>query len=90
MSTKPKEIVIVFKDRKSRAIETFVNVDGHGARMELSEFLGLLAEAYGNPTTTLSIKGHEKRLNDAAAGVVQHMKEKTREIAAAQFPANPE
>lgn len=85
---KPKEIVIVFKDRKSRAIETFVNTDGHGARMDLDAFMSLVAEAYGNPATTLTMKSHEAKLKVASVLVVQHMKEKTREIAAAQFPAD--
>lgn len=85
---KPKEFVIVFKDRKSRAIETFVNVDGHGARLDLDAFLSLIAESYGNPSTTLTTKGHAAKLRVAALMVIEHMKEKTREIAAAQFPAD--
>lgn len=81
-----REKVIVFKDRNSRAIETYVDLDGHGARTELDAFIGLLAEAYGNPMVTFTIKGHEAALKAAAAEVIAHMKQQTREIAAAQFP----
>lgn len=81
-----KEKVIVFKDRKSRAIETYVDIDGHGARIEIDAFIGLLAEVYGNPMVTFTIKGHEAALKAAAAEVVRHLKQQTREIAAAQFP----
>lgn len=84
--TKPKEIVIVFKDRKLRSIETYMNLEGHGARVEIGEFISLLAEAYGNPTMTVTKKGHEDRLKVACAAVIRQMKQQTREIAAAQFP----
>ena len=85
MSKNPEEKVIVFKAR-GKSIETFVNFGGHGARTHLDDFIGLLAEAYGNPTFTVTVKGHEAALKAAAAEVIRHMKQQTREIAAAQFP----
>lgn len=81
-----KEKVIVFKDRESRAIETYVNLGGHGARTGLDTFISLLAEAYGNPMVTFTVKSHEAALKVAAAEVVRHLKQQTRAIAAAQFP----
>lgn len=80
------EKVIVFRDRKSREIHTFVTMEGHGARIDLKEFLSLLSEEYGSPASTMRKKSHEKRLKDAANQVLRGMKIKTAAIAGVKFP----
>lgn len=77
-----KETVIVFKDALSREIKTFVNPSGHGAKMDLSDFLSLLSEHYGSPVTTLTKKGHLAALNQAAEKAILEMKSKTAAVAA--------
>lgn len=84
--SKPKEMVIVFRDREKRSIGTFVNAEGHGARMEIDQFISLVAEEYGNPASTLTIKSHETKLKAAVQEVIAHMKDKTREIAGLKYP----
>lgn len=76
-----KEEIVVFKDKKSRAIETFVHVKGHGARMSLNEFIELLAESYGSPATTMRRASHLGGLKAAAAEVIHHMKAQTVQVA---------
>lgn len=81
------ETVIVFKDKKSREIRTFVNLEGHGAGMELEAFIDLVAELYGSPATTMTRAGFLKSLQDAAARAVRQMKSQTREVAAVTLEA---
>lgn len=74
--------VIVFKDKKSRQVLTYVNIDGHGAQVSIEDFVSLLAETYGSPATTFTKKAFAKALQDAAEQVVRQMKSQTKEIAA--------
>lgn len=76
------EQVIVYKDKASREIHTFVHLAGHGARVELSQFISLLAEAYGSPTLTMTRKGLLEGLQEACEAVVLDMKRKTVGVAA--------
>lgn len=76
------EMVVIFKDKKSRQIQTYVNLDGHGAKVSIEDFIGLLCEYYGSPASTFKIKTHLQRLLDASELVVKEMKLKTREVAA--------
>ena len=82
-----EEIVIVFKDKKSRTIETFVDMNGHGARVTVSEFMQMVSDKYGSPTTTLTQKSHEAKLQQAAELVIADMKASTSAIAAVQLEA---
>lgn len=86
-----EEAVVVFRDKKERKIETYVRLSGHGARVELGEFIAMMAEAYGNPTLTFTVGGHEHALKVAALEVIQKMKASTREVAAINLePPLPE
>lgn len=82
-----KEMVVVFKDKKSREIQTFVNIEGHGARLELSQFMSLVAENYGSPVSTITRKGLLDGLLTAAQKATHQMKSKTREVAAVNLEA---
>ena len=76
------EKVIVFKDRESREIHTYVDADGHGARMDVQAFISLVADFYGSPVTTLTRSGHLEGLRLAAEQAIRHMKAQTKEVAA--------
>lgn len=76
------EMIVIFKDKKSRQIQTYVNLDGHGAKVSIEDFIGLLCEYYGSPASTFKRKTHLQRLLDASELVVKEMKLKTREVAA--------
>jgi len=77
-----REMVVVFRDTKKRQIDTYVNLGGHGARISVSDFLSKVADAYGNPASTMTIKSHADRLKAAAEVVITEMKASTREVAA--------
>lgn len=76
------EIVVIFKDKKSRQIQTYVNLSGHGAKVSIEDFIKLVCEAYGSPATTMKRKTHLERMLDASQSVIREMKTKTREVAA--------
>ncbi len=76
------ETVIVFKDKRSREIQTYVNMEGHGARVEVPHFVALLAEAYGSPATTMTRSTFAKRLLESMDEVILQMKASTVEVAA--------
>lgn len=76
------EIVVIFKDKKSRQIQTYVNLSGHGAKVSIEDFLKLVCEAYGSPATTIKRQTHLEKILDASQVVIREMKIKTREVAA--------
>ncbi len=87
--TKMQTTVIVHKDRKSREIQTYVNLEGLGARTELAYFISLMAEFYGNPVSTMTRRGHLDGLLGAADQAILHMKEQTKEVAAINLGSEP-
>jgi hypothetical protein len=76
------ETVIIFKDKKSREIQTYINLDGHGARLSVHDFISLVCEQYGSPVSTFKRVTHLEKMIDSAHKVIKDIKEKTREIAA--------
>ena len=80
------EKVVVFRDRHERKIHTYVNHCGHGANMDLKDFISLVAELYGSPATTMTRSGLLEGLQEAAAKAIHHMKAQTREVAALNIP----
>lgn len=80
---------IVFKDKKSREIKTYVNLEGHGASMEITQFISLVAELYGSPASTMRKKTFLDRLNLATHQAIMEMKSQTREIAALSIEPAP-
>jgi hypothetical protein len=77
-----KETVIVFKDNKSREIHTYVSLEGHGARMDVKDFISLVSELYGSPAFTFSKQGLLEGLLEASDQAIFQMKSQTREVAA--------
>lgn len=75
-------VVVVHKDRKSREIKTYVDVEGHGAAMSLQDFISLLVEHYGSPATTMTRAGLLDGLQRAMDLALYEMKSKTKEVAA--------
>lgn len=47
--------------------------------MSLSDFLHALSKEYGNPATTLTVAGHEKKLKAASKVVIKEMHDKSAE-----------
>lgn len=76
------ETVVVFKDQKSREIRTYINLEGHGAAMEVQDFIHRVAELYGSPATTLTRAGLLAGLQAAADRAIYEMKAATKEVAA--------
>lgn len=76
------ETVIVYKDKKTREIRTFVHLEGHGARMSVQDFVSLVAELYGSPATTMTKKTFLSRLLTASDSAIYKMKAQTKEVAA--------
>jgi hypothetical protein len=81
-----KEVVIVKRDKKARAIRTFVSVKSLGAEMELQDFVAALADGYGSPFATLTRRGLLEGLQNAANQVIRDMKLQTTEVAAVSVP----
>jgi hypothetical protein len=81
------EKVIIHKDAASREIQTYVGCDGHGARMDLGEFLELVADLYGSPFATLTKASHLAQLKRAAGLACEQLKAKTAAVAALSRPA---
>lgn len=77
----PKEVVIVFKDKNTREIKTYVNLDGHGAEVTVSDFVSLLCERFGNPATTLTRAALLSKMQKSCEQVIFEMKNQTREVA---------
>lgn len=76
------EFVIVYKDKKAREVQTFVNLDGMGAKVSIHDFLSKICEMYGSPMTTMKRKTHLEKLLACANEVIYDMKMQTREVAA--------
>jgi hypothetical protein len=76
------EKVVVHKNRQTGDIETYVNIDGHGARCDLDDFMRLVADIYGSPAMTMTKKGHVQKMQAASQQAIREMKKKTREVAA--------
>lgn len=74
--------VVVFKDKRSREIKTYVNLTGHGAQMSAEDFIKLVAERFGNPALTFTNKSLTEGLLTASAEAIRHMKAQTLEVAA--------
>lgn len=74
--------IVIFKDKKSRTIKTYVNLDGHGASMEVKKFIEFVGEMYGSPAMTLTKRAFQERLSIAADEVIKQMKDAAREVAA--------
>lgn len=83
------DTVVVFRDRKAREIKTYVNLDGHGAQVDLVDFLSLVSEFYGSPASTMTRKGHLAHLLKSAEQAITHMKGHTREVAAVNLEPQP-
>ena len=77
-----KETIIIFKDKKSREIKTFVNLDGHGVEISIEDFLSLVCETYGGVASTIKRETHLQRMIEASVIVVLELKSKTKEVAA--------
>ena len=77
-----EEQVIVFKDKKSRQIETYVSLDGHGARVDVKDFIAMCAELYGSPATTMTRAGLKQGMLEACEKAIRMLKSSTREVAA--------
>lgn len=84
------ETVVVFKDQLSRQIHTYVNLEGHGARMSIEDFISLVAELYGSPATTLTKKGLLQKLQSASEQAIYQMKSKTLAVAAINLEPVPQ
>lgn len=81
MEKEQKEVVIVFKDKKSRQIKTFVNLEGHGAEMPIQDFISVLCERFGSPATTLTRAALLSKMQTSCDQVIFEMKNQTREVA---------
>lgn len=77
-----QQVIVVFKDKRSREIKTYVNLDGHGAQATVEDFISLIAELYGSPVSTLTKAGFQKRLLQASEQAIRHLKAQTKEVAA--------
>lgn len=77
-----QNFIIVHKDNKNRSIETYASLHDIGARMSIKDFLSLVNDIYGQPTTTMTRAQHLQRLLDSAEKAIYQMKSQTREIAA--------
>lgn len=77
-----KDFVIVFKDKKSRQIETFASLDSIGAKMSIYDFISLVNDLYGQAVTTMTRAQHLEKLLAATDEAIYQMKAQTREIAA--------
>jgi hypothetical protein len=76
-----KEIVRVVKDKKSGDIRTWVNYENMGAERELEDFIRLICERYGNPFTTMTVKGLTEGMVNAAKAEIEEMKRATIAVA---------
>lgn len=79
---KDADSVVIFKDKNTREILTYVNFDGHGASMDIKQFVLLVSELYGSPTSTMTRKRFAEKLMIATDQAIRHMKHATKEIAA--------
>lgn len=81
--------LVIFRDKKARLIHTYVNLEGHGAKIELEHLMSLVAEFYGSPFSTLTKKGHEAKLKEALDKAIFHVKAQTREVASMNIQHEP-